>query len=784
MLIATRDHIKAVPHDTPQNDSEFIFVDLLFSYNRKVTLGVFYRPPNNDPKPLEDLQAALQEFSTNELILLGDFNLPEIDWLNNRVLRQSDIYTLMMDIVQENFLTQLINEPTRDSNILDLVLTTSPDLVNHLFIGEPFSDHNSISFLLSGTPYVKRKSQKLLYCYGKADWDHLRSLLSYIPWHCAFFDSDINHNWACWKDLLFTAVDECIPKRKNRRRSNAPWITKELIVLCKKKKSLYNRAHRSNTTATWEKYRRLNNSVKKLCNTARWSYIKKLALDLQENDNPKPFWNFVKSKRRGTNNLISLKVDGSVLTDDSSIAESMSSYFSSVFTTKDYVNFPTQDCIFDKKLANIDCSVNEVKRHLLKLKPNKSPGPDHIAPCILKSCAPELAPSLTYMVNKSFSVGLLPDEWKHADITPLYKKGSKSSRENYRPISLTSIACKIGEKIVFDRMIKFWREIDLINSNQFGFLRGRSTATQLLSTFNDWAKSRNLSIPTDVIFLDLAKAFDSVPHERLLLKLKSNGIDGSLLNWLRHFLVGRKQRVVVRGSCSDWSCVTSGTPQGTILGPLLFLLYINDITECISSTVKLYADDTKIYREISDPITDCRILQDDLNNLSEWARKWQLRFNADKCESMRITHSRDRSETNYFLEKPLKDVDNFKDLGVTITRDLSWGNHISITVNKANKVLGSIKRSVGTANTNVFSMLYKSLVRPILEYAVPVWCPYLVKDIHALENVQRRASRLALNQCKGYMSYEDRCKLLKWPTLSDRRIYLSLVECYKIVFGI
>ena len=213
---------------------------------------------------------------------------------------------------------------------------------------------------------------------------------------------------------------------------------------------MYNRARRSNTTAIWEKYRQLNSSVKKLCNSARWSYIKKLALDLQENDNPKPFWNFVKSKRRGTNDLISLNVDGSVLTDDSSIAESMNSYFSSVFTTEDYVNFPTQDCIFDKKLANIDCSVNEVKRHLLKLKPNKSPGPDRIAPYILKSCASELAPSLTYMVNKSYSVGLLPDEWKHADITPLQRKGSKSSRENHRPISLTSIACKIGEKIVLD----------------------------------------------------------------------------------------------------------------------------------------------------------------------------------------------------------------------------------------------------------------------------------------------------------------------------------------------
>ena len=235
--------------------------------------------------------------------------------------------------------------------------------------------------------------------------------------------------------------------------------------------------------------------------------------------------------------------------------------------------------------------------------------------------------------------------------------------------------------------------------------------------------------------------------------------------------MGRKQRVVIRGFCSDWSYVTSGTLQGTILGPLLFLLYINNITEWISSTVKLYADDKEIFREINDPIRDCQLLQDDLNNLSDWARKWQLRFNADKCETMRITHSRDKSETNYFLEKPLKDVDNFKDLGVTITKDLSWGNRISITVTKANKILGSIKRSVGTANANVFSMLHKYLVQPILEYAAPVWCPYLVKNIHALENVRRRASRLALNQRKGNMSYEDRCKLLKWPTLSDRRTF-------------
>ena len=279
------------------------------------------------------------------------------------------------------------------------------------------------------------------------------------------------------------------------------------------------------------------------------------------------------------------------------------------------------------------------------------------------------------ILNKSFSSGLLPNEWKCADIRPLqnslHKKGSKSLKENYRPISLTSIVCKISEKIVFDRLHKFWQETGLINNNQFGFLKERSTVTQLSSSLNDWAKSRNLSRPTDEVFLDLAKALDSVPHERFLLKLKSNGIDGCLHAWLRHFLTGRRQRVNLRGTRSNWSSVSSGTPKGTILGPLLFSIYIiNDITNCVSSTVKLYADDTKIYRQIVDPVKDPKLLQMDLSSLMEWVRKWQLRFNADKSGSMRITHTRDKCITQYMLDKPLKEVKSFKDLGVTKTKDL------------------------------------------------------------------------------------------------------------------
>lgn len=231
------------------------------------------------------------------------------------------------------------------------------------------------------------------------------------------------------------------------------------------------------------------------------------------------------------------------------------------------------------------------------------------------------------------------------------------------------------------------------------------------SRLDDWTKTRNSSTPTVVIFLDLAKAFDSVPHERLLLKLNRYGIGGNLLLWLRNFLTNRKQRVVIRGTSSEWSPVISGTPQGTILGPILFLIYINDITANVKSKIKIFADDTKIYREMNDPIADTAILQSDLNSVSEWANKWQMRFNIDKCELMRITHSRDKSVPNYSLEeKSLNVVQHVKDLGVTVSSDLSWNKHVGTTINKANKVLGIIKRTVGTSNQQVFSMLYKSLV--------------------------------------------------------------------------
>jgi hypothetical protein len=214
--------------------------------------------------------------------------------------------------------------------------------------------------------------------------------------------------------------------------------------------------------------------------------------------------------------------------------------------------------------------------------------------------------------------------------------------------------------------------------------------------------------------MDFCKAFDSVPHERLLYKLKQHGIGGALLDWFRYFLTDRYQRVIVRGSQSNWSPVKSGVPQGTILGPILFLIYINDLPSEIQSSTKLFADDTKIYRKLVDKVADTSILQSDLDRMRNWTENWQLNFNFEKCEVMRITHSKDLSLPEYYLsDKKLEVTDKFKDLGIMMTHNLAWSSHVDNITSKANRMLGLVKRTVGSSNLPTVTLLYKALVRPI-----------------------------------------------------------------------
>ena len=371
--------------------------------------------------------------------------------------------------------------------------------------------------------------------------------------------------------------------------------------------------------------------------------------------------------------------------------------------------------------------------------------------------------------------GILPKEWKSAYVMPVFKKGDRYDPGNYRPISLTCNPCKCMEKIIAVELTEFLLDNDIIKPTQHGFLPGRSTVSNLLTCMEEWTKAYDENQPVDVIYLDYEKAFDKVPFERLLMKLEHFGVRGRLLKWISDFLKARRNQVRVEQSFSDVYGVVSGVPQGSVLGPLLFTVYISDLDHHLSSQILFFADDTKIF---SNPLSNTNTLIEDLTILEGWAHTWQLKLNENKCTSLHI--GLNNPKNNYVLNNvSLKQVEQQRDLGLIMRSDLKWESHIASIVKKANTMLFLIQKAFETKTVNLVAKLYKSHVRPILEYAHSVWNPYYVKDIELLEGVQRRATRIPAT-LKG-SAYEERLRVFGLPTLRERRMRGDLIETFKII---
>ena len=308
---------------------------------------------------------------------------------------------------------------------------------------------------------------------------------------------------------------------------------------------------------------------------------------------------------------------------------------------------------------------------------------------------------------------------------------------------------------------------------------GRSCETQLAGLVDELAKSLDNKGQTDLIILDFSKAFDKVPHKKLLYKLNQVGIDGNILKWIETFLTTRHQRVLLEGEMSADLSVTSGVPQGTVMGPLLFLLYINDMPNVVRSNVRLFADDAIIYREISNQ-DDSLSLQKDLDALCEWSKAWQMSFNTTKCHAMHVTHKTKPLLMDYNMDgHTLLSVNHHPYLGIELSKDINWATHINQVANKANKILGLLKRNLNACSTTVKGNAYKSLVRPKLEYCGAIWDPYKNNNKSTIEKVQRRAARFVLNDYKRKSSVNDMLTALGWETLELRRIRLRLITIYK-----
>ena len=342
---------------------------------------------------------------------------------------------------------------------------------------------------------------------------------------------------------------------------------------------------------------------------------------------------------------------------------------------------------------------------------------------MLKELREEIAPIIQVIFERSIKTGKLPSEWCRAQVSPIFKKGDKSSPANYRPISLTCILCKVLEHIMASHLVRHLNKHDLLYDLQHGFREKRSCEPQLTMLFEDLARSISAGKQTDLILLDFSKAFDKVNHSKLLWKLHQYGIRGTALSWIRAFLGNRSQTVVLEGEKSGSVPVTSGVPQGSVLGPILFLVYINDLPEELSSQVHLFADDTAVSLTVGGS-DDGTVLQTDLDRLSVWESQWDMEFNPSKCQVVRGTTAKEVINTVYILHgQILGVVTSARYLGVDISSGLTWNSHINRNTGNANRTLGYIRRNIKTKNQKVRETAYNTLVRPQLEYSAPVWDP-------------------------------------------------------------
>nr|XP_047127752.1 uncharacterized protein LOC124808609 [Hydra vulgaris] len=686
-------------------------------HKTKILVACIYRPPNSTDlinnainELIKTAKKEVMNGKYSNVIIVGDFNYPNIIWNEDGTIelkQNCQTSRAFINNLQNNYLHQVVNKPTfqmavdKPANILDLIICDDLDLIINIEYDAPLGQ-------ITKSHYILKWEINILNSYEKK-----------------FNNKRFNFRNGKYKEMNLMFY-------KN---------------LVRKKRSLWCRVRATNfkNTNLNNEYKLINKTIKKQIKKSTFDYEINLAKDVKHN--PKRFYAYAQRKNQTHTKLLALKTsDNKIITDKKVVANLLNCSFQSVFVKENqdlpYFSNKTShlfECDWDQELKE-----DIIFNYLLELNENKSLGCDNISPYVLKHCAEGLSKPLSLIFKKSIHSGKLPELWKSANITPLFKKGDKKDPLNYRPISLTSIPSKIIEKIIRKKLIIYITENNLLTSQQHGFIQNKGCLTNLLETF-------------DIITTEI-----------------ENGYPVDIL----------KQRVVMGEVVSDWCEVYSGVPQGSVLGPLLFLLYINDLPQCISSIAKLYADDTKIISVIKEH-NDLANMQNDIDLLTEWSNVWLMDFNINKCSVMHI--GRKNINYNYTIKHDnqsflLKTTTKELDLGVIVSSNMKLNHQVQVATSKAQRILCLIRKSFTYLNTEMVRQLYTSLVRPHLEFAAPVWSPSNKNNINDLEKIQRRATKLAPEL--KHLSYTERLTKLGLTTLETRRIRGDLIAFFKLTTGI
>ena len=764
-----------------------------------LSIGIIYRSPNSSEEENSKVREQIEYASQNlkNLIITGDFNHPEIDWENcHTKTHKNHRASKFIFTTNKCKFHQLINEPTHYKpgcrpTLIDLVITKDPELIEKTKVSAPIgkSFHCSI-FIKTSTPISKpEKCMVKKYQIDKGDYDSMRQSFKEEDWDQAMEEAneDVDKAWEILSNKIKAARDKYIPSKMvntNRAVKKRFFVLEDSLVHLTKLKRYHFKVYKKYpSTTNYKLYTQARARVSKYTREKKRNKEKKIARNIKNNS--KEFYQYIRSKITKKDQVSELKkTDGSMTSNDMEKSTELNNFFASVFTEEDTSNMPesaNQSHNF-KSNTTAEIEIEDMKKLLQATKSGKSPGPDELHPKLLNECANELAKPLKYMFDLTMKHGKIPEEWKKAEVKAIYKKkGSKSDPSNYRPVSLTSVVCKLMEKIIKKQLNEHLKDNNIIADEQYGFYSGRSTETQLLTCLHHWQKALDSNTPVDVIYMDFRKAFDSVPHARLVKKLSSYGVQGNLLKWIESFLTGRTQHVNVNNQRSEQKEVISGVPQGSVLGPTLFIYFINDLPLTSTVETKIFADDTKVYTTIESPQDKIK-LQETVDNMHQWTKTWLLKFNEAKCNVLHLGGNNPRH--TYFIgdegsRTKLTVTKLEKDLGVHIDENLNFEQHIEKITKKAASRCANILKNFTFRSRDVLLPIFKSMVRPILEYANCAWNTELQKHKDEIESIQRSFTKNIFSVKK--LSYEQRLENLKLPSLEYRRLRGDLIQTFKIL---
>ena len=650
IVIYVKSFLKASEITDVSEFNENIWIDIKLKGSDRLAVGCVYRSPspNTDNDALNMMLKDMSQRNYTHIVVNGDFNLPNINWQTwSTSGNENSKEFKFLETVRDCFWYQKIDIPTRarvesTPNILDLILTNNEEYVSDIIDQSPLgkSDHSVLIYNIRC--YVDRESyRKEKVFYEKGNYSAMKDELNMIDWELEFekYRSDVNSQWRFFLGVINKLSEIYIPRqmRNNQNNKGNMPLGKETLVKIKKKHKLWKKFCETKDGKIHQEYCRARNVAKNAVNRARKDYEKSIAKQIKSN--PKKHWQYIKNKSKAkvgiTNLLTDPKDPKSKATDsDEEKAQVLSDYFSSVFVNEPKGSVPTLPELEVKyTMPELIITKDSVYKLMKNLNVSKSFGPDKLHPILLKELSQEISEPLQIIFNNTIKYNILPDDWKKANITAIFKKGKRNLASNYRPVSLTSIVCKIMEKIVRDHIITHMKNNKLFSSKQYGFINGRSTVLQLLNVLDKWTEVIDQGFAVDCVYMDFMKAFDTVPHRRLLGKMRSYKIDTKVISWVQDFLSQRVQQVVVNGCTSKWAKVTSGIPQGSVLGPLLFVIYINDLPDNVKSEPLLFADDTKLYKIIKTE-ADKQTLQQDVYKLQNWSKRWLLKFHPDKSYLM------------------------------------------------------------------------------------------------------------------------------------------------------